>query len=84
MIELLKKQHYNDMIPRWLPLEAENVWVAQKTGSVIALRADVGLVLSPRADFAIAVFCDQQQDFRESPENRAALASARGARLVWN
>ncbi len=81
MIKILGHQFYEDMIPRLLPAEA---WVAHKTGSVTAVRADVGLVLSPKTDFAIAIFCDQIRDYSGSPDNSAVLAMARAARLVWN
>ena len=85
MIGIMAKQFYSDMIPRLLPFErTPDLRVAHKTGSVTAVRADVGLVLSPRVNFAISIFCDQIQDRRESEENSAVMASARAARLVWN
>ncbi|HEX9974035.1 MAG TPA: serine hydrolase [bacterium] len=85
MIDLMKKQEYNDMIPRFLPFEnMPELEVAHKTGSVTSVRVDVGLVLSPKADFAIAIFCDQIQDRRGSNANSANLAAAKAARLVWN
>ncbi|MBN2354797.1 serine hydrolase [candidate division KSB1 bacterium] len=81
MIDILEHQFYSDMIPRFLP---GNVRVAHKTGSVTAVRVDVGLVLSPQTDFAIAIFCDQIRDYSGSPENKAVLAMAQASRLVWN
>ena len=85
MIELLEKQQYNSIIPRFLPWhENPGMRAAHKTGSVTAVRNDVGLVLAPKADFAIAIFCDEQQDRRGSAENLAVLAAAKAARLVWN
>ena len=85
MIDLMAKQQYNSMIPRLLPFGTiPGLRVAHKTGGVTSVRVDVGLVLSPEADFAIAVFCDQIQDRRGSAENQGVLAAARAARLVWN
>ncbi len=85
MIEILARQQYNDMIPRFLPIETSpELTVAHKTGGVTSVRVDVGLVLSPKANFAIAIFCDQIQDRRDSPENLGVLAAATAARLVWN
>lgn len=85
MRELLMRQQFNDMIPRFLPFgHAPGLHVAHKTGAVTAVRADVGLVYSEAADFAIAIFIDQQQDRRDSPDNNAVLAAARAARMVWN
>jgi len=81
MRTILGRQFFNDRIPRLLPPDAK---VAHKTGSVTAVRNDVGLVLSEKADLAIAIFCDQIQDFRDDPDNPAVLAAARAARLVWN
>ena len=85
MIDILSKQEYNSMIPRFLPFETTpGLRVAHKTGGVTSVRVDVGLVFSPKADFAIAIFCDQVQDRRGSSENQGVIAAARAARLVWN
>ena len=85
MIDILSKQEYNSMIPRFLPFETTpGLRVAHKTGGVTSVRVDVGLVLSPKADFAIAIFCDQIQDRRGSSENQGVIAAAKTARLVWN
>jgi len=85
MIDIMAKQEYNDMIPRLLPFESTPALrVAHKTGSVTGVANDVGLILSPDADIALAIFCDQIQDRREGSENCGGLAAARAARLVWN
>ncbi len=85
MIDILSRQFYNDQIPRLLPFETTpGLRVAHKTGSVTAVRTDVGLVLSPRVDFAIAIFCDQIQDRRDCEENSGVIAAAKAARLAWN
>lgn len=85
MIDLMLKQEYNDLIPRFLPFESTpGLKVAHKGGSVTAVRNDVGLILSLKADIAIAIFCDQIQDRRECSENDGVMAAARAARLVWN
>ncbi|MDX1637777.1 MAG: serine hydrolase [Balneolaceae bacterium] len=44
MIEILKRQEYNDMIPAKLP---ENVDVAHKTGWITGVHHDSGLVMLP-------------------------------------
>ncbi|MDZ7358105.1 MAG: class A beta-lactamase-related serine hydrolase [candidate division KSB1 bacterium] len=85
MIDILAKQQYNDMIPRFLPIEiTPDIKVAHKTGGVTSVRVDVGLVLSSRVDFAVAIFCDQIQDHRDGPENLGVLAAAYASRIVWN
>ncbi len=85
MIDIMANQEYNDMIPRLLPLETmPDLKVAHKTGGYTGVRGDVGLVFSPRADFALAIFCDQIQDWRDGSENLGVMAAAKAARLVWN
>lgn len=85
MINLMLKQQYNSLIPRLLPFETTpNLRVAHKGGSVTGVRNNVGLILSPGANIAIAIFCDQIQDRRGSPENDGVLAAAKAARMVWN
>jgi beta-lactamase class A len=85
MVNILGHQQYNSMIPRLLPFEStDSLVVAHKTGSVTGVRVDVGLVLSNRASFAIAIFCDEVRDQRDSEENLAEIAGAQAARLIWN
>ncbi len=85
MIDILEKQQYNDLIPRFLPFETTpELTVAHKTGSVTGVQNDAGLVFSSEADFAIAIFTDQAMDRRDSYENDTVIAVAKAARLVWN
>jgi beta-lactamase class A len=44
MIEILKRQQFNEVIPELLP---ENVVVAHKTGSITGVRHDSGIVFLP-------------------------------------
>lgn len=44
MMEVLKSQHFNDLIPANLP---EDVVVAHKTGSITGVRHDSGIVILP-------------------------------------
>ncbi len=85
MIEILSRQQYNSMIPRLLPFEStDSLIVAHKTGSVTGVRVDVGLVLSNRVNFAIAIFCDEVRDQRDGEDNLAEIAGAQATRLIWN
>jgi beta-lactamase class A len=89
MIEILKaatsEQIYHDMVPRYLPAATcKFLDVAHKTGSIQEVKADVGLVLSDRVNFAIAVFVDKHPDHRDEVQNRAVLLIAHVARAVWN
>jgi len=85
MIDILSRQQYNSMIPHLLPFEStDSLVVAHKTGSVTGVRVDVGLVLSNRVKFAVAIFCDEVRDQRDSEDNLAELAAAKATRLIWN
>ena len=85
MIDILRRQFYNSMIPALLPFEStDNLYVAHKTGSVTGVRTDAGLIFSPQADIAIAIFCDQVQDRRGNAENLAMVAGAKMTRWLWN
>jgi len=84
MLEILKKQQYDSMLPRLLPLETAVITVVHKTGSVTGVCNDVGIVFSKSADYAISVFCDESHDHRGSVENMTLIAAAKASRLVWN
>lgn len=85
MMDILKSQSYRDVIPRFLPEEdCRFLEVANKTGSVNETKVDVGLILSDRADIALAVFVDKHPDHRGDLENRGVLLGAMAARAVWN
>ncbi len=85
MIEILQQQSDATMIPRFLPAEQCSTFsVAHKTGSINEDKVDVGLILSDRADIAMAAFVDKHPDHRDEMDNRAQLLIARVARLAWN
>jgi beta-lactamase class A len=85
MLAILKEQFYNDMIPRLLPAaDCKVLEVAHKTGGVSETKVDVGLVLSDRADIAMAIFVDKHPDHREDVNNGATMLAALVARAVWN
>jgi hypothetical protein len=80
MIEMLKKQMYREMIPRYLP----GVTVANKTGSVNASRIDCGIVYSDARDYALCVFTNENQDRSWRIDNEAHVVIADIARIVHN
>ena len=59
MVEILKKQHYREGIPRGLPA---GVTVANKTGSLSAARHDCGIVYSEAADYVLCILTDENED----------------------
>jgi beta-lactamase class A len=85
MLGILKNQSYRDMIPRFLPEEeCKYLEVANKTGTVNETKVDVALVLSDKANIAIAIFVDKNPDHRGDMENRGLLLGAMVSRAVWN
>lgn len=85
MLDILKQQFYDDIIPRYLPAsECKYLEVAHKTGSLNETKVDVGLVLSDRADIALAIFVDKHPDHSEGIDNGGTLLGAEVARVTWN
>lgn len=92
MLEILKHQRYQDMIPRLLPGEAE---VANKTGMdeeklpgpdgvARQVRADAALVNGPKARYVIVIFTRQVEDGRWSVDNEALVFGGAVSRLVYD
>ncbi|HEV2107114.1 MAG TPA: serine hydrolase, partial [Thermomicrobiales bacterium] len=75
MIDILKRQKYNTIIPLHLPEESE---VAHKTGSLRGIRNDVGIVYAPTGPYAIALMAKQLTDEVDGTRRLAELS-----RLVW-
>ncbi len=85
MLEILRQQFYQEMIPRLLPVgECKYFQAANKTGSVDESKTDVALIVSDRVKMAIAVFVDKHPDHGEDVENRATILGARVSRAIWN
>lgn len=85
MMALLQQQEYNEMLPRLLPrASCKEFAVAHKTGWINETKADVGLVLTDRATYAIAIVVDKHPDHRDGLENNAVRLAACASRAVWN
>src|SRR5262245_57700916 len=96
LVGVLRRQHYQDQIPRWLPWNPyaqyrgveQPLTVANKTGELDGIRADAGLLQhSGTGTVALAVFTDGGADMRESVDVEGSLAVAEcaaavGARLL--
>lgn len=63
MIEILKRQHFNEMIPAKLP---EEVAVAHKTGWITGVNHDAGIVLLPDGRRYILVLLSKNAPNREN------------------
>jgi beta-lactamase class A len=78
MIELLKRQQYHDGIFRYQ-------WqhpVANKTGALDRLRADVGIIYHPRGRIILAITCDDMPETDWTDDNPALHLMSRLSRLV--
>jgi len=75
MIEILKRQHFNDAIPANLP---PGTPVAHKTGEITRIHHDAAIVLAPRP-FVLVVLVRGVQDRQQS-----ASLIARIARLLYD
>lgn len=72
MIEILKDQQFNDMIPRYLPNDVE---VAHKTGSITGVHHDAGIVyLADGRRYVLVLLSKNLQDFDMGPEQLAGIS----------
>jgi beta-lactamase class A len=69
MIAVLKRQQDQDGIRR----KFQDVPVADKTGSLDALRSDVGIVYSAKGRIAMAITCDGMAKPDYGPDNPGAV-----------
>lgn len=84
ILKILGEQFYGSIIPRFLPVDADNINIYHKTGSVTETRVDVGYVKSDKARYVVALFADQFKDHSWSDNNEATMALAKISRLIWN
>ncbi|MFB6229982.1 MAG: serine hydrolase [Salinibacter sp.] len=77
MIQILKQQEYNDMIPARLP---DSVEVAHKTGWITGLHHDSGIVFVPGGPTYVLILLSQNLE----NEDAGVTAFARISRLVFD
>ena len=77
MFEILRDQHFNEIIPAFLP---ENVIVAHKTGSITGVRHDSGIVRLPDGKEYVLVLLSKNLTSLES----GVRAMAEVSRMVYN
>lgn len=77
MIQILKEQEYNDMIPARLP---DSVEVAHKTGWITGLHHDSGIVFVPGGPTYVVVLLSQNLE----DEDAGVTAFAQISRLVFD
>ncbi|MCF7796788.1 MAG: class A beta-lactamase-related serine hydrolase [Lentisphaeria bacterium] len=77
MIEILKNQHYNDMIPKELPPEVQ---VAHKTGSITRIAHDAAIVFPAGNDpYVLVILTSGYDDISE-----AHALGAKISRRIYN
>jgi beta-lactamase class A len=79
MVEILKKQVYEEGIPRRL---ADDVVVAHKTGGLDAARHDCGIIYAAERDYALCILTRENIDQSWRIDNEAQLLIADLARMV--
>lgn len=77
-IKILKDQNFNTIIPARLPMD-ERIETAHKTGSLRGIRNDVGIVYSPKVNYAVAFMSKGQDDIPEAVDQMA-----RASRWIWD
>lgn len=70
MLDILKKQKFNDGLPKYLP---KNVAIAHKTGEIDWFKHDAGIVFTKKGDYIIVVL--SESDFPPGAQERIALLS---------
>lgn len=85
MIEILRNQQHRDLIPRYIEtVDASEVpsAIANKTGSLNAVRNDVGLVYTKQGTIVISVFTYQNEDQSWTADNKAELLVGQLAKVI--
>jgi beta-lactamase class A len=77
MINVLKDQKFNDIIPRFLPIDVQ---VAHKTGSITGLHHDAGIIYLPNGESYVLILLSKNlKDFDEG-----TLTLAKISRLIYD
>lgn len=85
MIEIMRSQQYRNMIPRYLEAadQSESLpAVADKIGSLDAVRNDVALVYTVRGPIVISIFTYHNEDRSWTADNRAEILIGRLAKTI--
>jgi beta-lactamase class A len=85
MLYMLRNQQWRNCIPHYLELidtSEELSMIANKTGSLDAVRNDVGIVYSAAGPIVISAFTYENQDQSWNADNEAELLIARMARAI--
>ena len=85
MIEMLKNQQDRDSIPRYTEVSDTSEVpsaIANKTGALDALRADVGIVYTKAGPIVISAYTYENKDQKWTPDNEGYLTIAKLAKAI--
>jgi beta-lactamase class A len=85
MIEMLKNQQYRESIPRYTESSDTSEVpsaIANKTGALDALRADVGIVYTKSGPIVISAYTYENKDQSWTPDNEGYLTIAKMAKAI--
>ena len=72
MINILKAQKFNDLIPKYYP---KDISVAHKTGSITGLHHDAGIIYLPDGrSFVLVIMSKNLKDFAQSTDDLAKIS----------
>ncbi len=72
MIRILEDQHFNDMIPKYLPPQVK---VAHKTGSITGVHHDSGIVFLPDGrSYVLVILSKNLKDFKTATDEMAKIS----------
>ena len=82
MLDILKAQKWNDMIPKYLP---KDIAVAHKTGSITGVHHDAGIVYLPNGDsYVIVLLSKNLKDWNKGTEQLAKISETIFNHLINN
>ncbi|MBI3874802.1 MAG: serine hydrolase [Verrucomicrobia bacterium] len=87
MIGMLKRQQYRESIPRYIEggdTSEVPLAIANKTGALAALRADVAIVYTKSANIVISGYTYENKDQRWNPDNEGCLTIANLAKAIMD
>ena len=91
MLEILKQQHYNDMLVRAFPPKyldedlcsgEERIRIASKSGSMNACRNDGGIIFTPYGSYVIVIFTKEFQDPVEYRDHESICFGSKVSRML--
>ncbi|CUS89687.1 serine hydrolase [Candidatus Kryptonium thompsonii] len=81
IINIMKNNQDYEMMKRYL---SENVTVANKSGSIDKMKADIGIVYAKCVTYAVAIFCDELSEVSYAVDNKGHLAVAEISKLIFD